>query len=144
MYGRAALRLGLYRRPRFGKAGLLDGRRATTHWNWCGELARNYPLVNVDPDPIYIKNENCYTSAGVTAGIDLSLAPVEEDLGSNLARRIAQMMVVFLRRPGGQSQFSATLAAQPRESPSLGDLLAWIADNIGRDLSVEKLARHQP
>jgi transcriptional regulator GlxA family with amidase domain len=123
------------------KAGLLNGRRATTHWNWCGELTRDYPQVAVDPDPIYIKDGNCYTSAGVTAGIDLSLALVEEDLGSALALQIAQMMVVFLRRPGGQSQFSATLAAQAHESPSFSDLLAWAADNIRHDLSIHSLAR---
>ena len=123
------------------KAGLLEGRRATTHWNWCDELAENYPGVTVDPDPIYVKDGNCYTSAGVTAGIDMSLALVEEDLGSELALRIARMMVVFLRRPGGQSQFSATLAAQSQDHRSLGDLLAWIADNIRSDLSVDMLAR---
>lgn len=127
------------------KAGLLEGRRATTHWNWCDELAQNYPGVTVDPDPIYVKDGNCYTSAGVTAGIDMTLALVEEDLGSELALRIARMMVVFLRRPGGQSQFSATLAAQSisqnRDHRSLGDLLAWIADNITRDLSIDMLAR---
>jgi transcriptional regulator GlxA family with amidase domain len=80
------------------KAGLLDGRRATTHWNWCDELARDYPKVKVDPTPIYVRDENCYTSAGVTAGIDLALALVEEDLGRAIALPIAQMMVVFLRR----------------------------------------------
>jgi transcriptional regulator GlxA family with amidase domain len=93
------------------EAGLLDGRRATTHWNWANELARDYPRVTIDPDPIYVRDGNCYTSAGVTAGIDLCLALVEEDLGRSVALQIAQMMVVFLRRPGGQSQFSATLAA---------------------------------
>jgi transcriptional regulator GlxA family with amidase domain len=123
------------------QAGLLEGRRATTHWNWCGELAQNYPGVRVDPDPIYVKDGNCYTSAGVTAGIDMTLAMVEEDLGSELALRIARMMVVFLRRPGGQSQFSATLAAQSQDHRSWGDLLAWIADNIRRDLSIDMLAR---
>jgi transcriptional regulator GlxA family with amidase domain len=123
------------------KAGLLDGRTATTHWHWCDELARDYPLVTVDPDPIYVKDGNCYTSAGVTAGIDLSLALVEEDFGSALALQIAQMMVVFLRRPGGQSQFSATLAAQSSDSPILNDLLVWLADNVRRDLSIPMLAR---
>jgi transcriptional regulator GlxA family with amidase domain len=124
------------------KAHLLDGRRATTHWNWCSELTNDYPLVTVDPDPIYVKDRNCYTSAGVTAGIDLALALVEEDLGSTLALQIAQMMVVFLRRPSGQSQFSATLAAQSCESSLLNDLLVWIADNVRRDLSIAALARH--
>ncbi len=123
------------------EAGLLDGRRATTHWNWASELARDYPRVTVDPEPIYVRDDNCYTSAGVTAGIDLCLALVEEDLGRPVALQIAQMMVVFLRRPGGQSQFSATLAAQTGESRPMGDLLAWLPDNIRRDLSVDKLAR---
>ncbi|MGB7283570.1 MAG: GlxA family transcriptional regulator [Candidatus Acidiferrum sp.] len=123
------------------EAGLLDGRRATTHWNWCEELARDYPRVTVDPIPIYVRDGNCYTSAGVTAGIDLALAFVEEDLGRSIALKVAQMMVVFLRRPGGQSQFSATLMAQTSESRPIGDLLAWLPDNIGRDLSIESLAR---
>ena len=123
------------------EAGLLDGRRATTHWNWCGELARDYPLVTVDPDPIFVRDGNCYTSAGVTAGIDLTLALVEEDLGSSIALQVAQWMVVFLRRPGGQSQFSATLAAQNCESRPLRDLLVWIADNLRHDLSIDALAR---
>lgn len=122
-------------------AGLLDGRRATTHWKWCGELARNYPGVRVDPDPIYVKDGNLYTSAGVTAGVDLALALVEEDLGGAIALRVAQLMVVFLRRPGGQSQFSATLAAQSCADRRFGDLLAWIADNVAGDLSVSTLAR---
>ena len=123
------------------EAGLLNGRRATTHWNWCRELAREYPQVRVDPDPIYVRDTNCYTSAGVTAGIDLALALVEEDLGSSLALEIAQMLVVFLRRPGGQSQFSATLTAQKSENRALGDLLAWLPDHLRGDLSVRSLAR---
>jgi transcriptional regulator GlxA family with amidase domain len=123
------------------KAGLLDGRRATTHWNWASELAQDYQRVAVDPSPIFIRDGSCYTSAGVTAGIDLCLALVEEDLGRPIALRIAQMMVVFLRRPGGQSQFSATLEAQTRESRPLGDLLAWLPDHLRHDLSVDSLAR---
>ena len=123
------------------KAGLLDGRRATTHWNWCDELERDYSKVKVDPTPIYVRDGNCYTSAGVTAGIDLALALVEEDLGRQIALRVAQMMVVFLRRPAGQAQFSAPLAAQKSENHSLGDLIAWLPDNLGADLSIEKLAR---
>jgi transcriptional regulator GlxA family with amidase domain len=122
-------------------AGLLDGRRATSHWLWCDELARDYPRVTVERDPIYVRDGNCYTSAGVTAGIDLALALVEEDLGRSVALKVAQVMVVFLRRAGGQSQFSTTLAAQARESRPLGDLLAWLPDNIRRELSVESLAR---
>jgi transcriptional regulator GlxA family with amidase domain len=124
------------------KAGLLDGRRATTHWCWCDELARDYPKVKVDPTPIYVRDGNCYTSAGVTAGIDLALALLEEDLGRSIALRVAQMMVVFLRRPAGQSQFSATLAAQTTENHSLGNLIAWLPDHLTADLSIVKLARH--
>jgi transcriptional regulator GlxA family with amidase domain len=123
------------------EAGLLDGRRATTHWNWCEELARDYPQVTVDPTPIYLRDGNCYTSAGVTAGIDLALAFVEEDLGRSLALKVAQMMVVFLQRPGGQSQFSTTLKAQFSETCPFTDLLAWLPDNIRRRLSIENLAR---
>ena len=123
------------------KAGLLDGRRATTHWNWCEELARDYPKVKVDPTPIYVREGNCYTSAGVTAGIDLSLALVEQDLGRSIALQVAQMMVVFLRRPAGQSQFSATLNAQTSENHSLSDLIAWLPDNLEADLSIDGLAK---
>ena len=115
---------------------------ATTHWNWASELAQDYPRVTVDPEPIYVRDGNCYTSAGVTAGIDLCLALVEEDLGRSVALAVAQMMVVLLRRPAGQSQFSATLAAQTSTSEPLGDLLAWLPDNIRRHLSVTELARH--
>jgi transcriptional regulator GlxA family with amidase domain len=123
------------------QAGLLDGRRVTTHWNWCQELEQKHPKVKVDPRPIYIRDKNLFTSAGVTAGIDLSLALVEDDLGGALALQIAQMMVVFLRRPGGQSQFSATLMAQSRGRRSLRDLLAWVADNLATKFSVGVLAR---
>jgi transcriptional regulator GlxA family with amidase domain len=122
-------------------ANLLDGRRATTHWNWCSELIRKHPLVKLDPDPIYVQDNNVYTSAGVTAGIDLALALVEEDFGGALALEVARMMVVFLRRPGGQSQFSATLAAQTCGNRPLRDLLAWMADNVRSDLSVGAMAR---
>jgi transcriptional regulator GlxA family with amidase domain len=97
--------------------------------------------VKVDADPIYIRDKNIYTSAGVTAGIDLALALVEEDLGPSIALQVARMMVVFLRRPGSQSQFSATLAAQSCANQPLRDLLAWMADSITQDLSVASLAR---
>jgi transcriptional regulator GlxA family with amidase domain len=124
-----------------GAAGLLDGRRVTTHWNWCRELEQKHPKAKVDPRPIYVRDKNLFTSAGVTAGIDLSLALVEDDLGGALALQIAQMMVVFLRRPGGQAQFSATLMAQARGRQSLSDLLAWVADNLRTKFSVSTLAR---
>jgi transcriptional regulator GlxA family with amidase domain len=122
-------------------ADLLDGRAATTHWNWCSELIQKHPLVKVNPNPIYIRDKNVYTSAGVTAGIDLALALVEEDLGASVALQVARMMVVFLRRSDGQSQFSATLAAQTCESQPLRDLLAWMADHVNSNLSVASLAR---
>jgi transcriptional regulator GlxA family with amidase domain len=93
-------------------AGLLDGRRATTHWRFCRQMAERFPAVQFDPDPIFIRDGNVYTSAGVTAGIDLSLALVEEDWGAELALLVARALVVFLRRPGSQSQFSASLSLQ--------------------------------
>ncbi|MBI1815088.1 MAG: GlxA family transcriptional regulator [Deltaproteobacteria bacterium] len=122
------------------EAGLLDGRRATTHWAWCKELAQRYPRVTVDPDPIFVRDGNIYTSAGVTAGMDLALALVEEDHGRELALRVARQLVLFLRRPGGQSQFSAQLAVQAADREPLRELQAWIADHLNRDLSVEALA----
>lgn len=122
-------------------ADLLNGRPATTHWNLCNELVQKHPLVKVNADSIYIRDQNIYTSAGVTAGIDLALALVEEDLGASVALQVARMIVVFLRRPGGQSQFSATLAAQACESQPLRELLAWMADNLTQDMSVASLGR---
>ncbi len=139
-----APRFGLHWRAGPGvlaEAGLLDGRRATTHWNWCEELARDYPRVTVDPTPIFIRDGNCFTSAGVTAGIDLAFAFVEESLGRPAALKVAQMMVVFLHWPGGQSQFSATLMAQTSERRPLGDVLVWPPDTIRHNLSIESLAR---
>lgn len=122
-------------------AGLLDGRRATTHWQWCDALGARFPSVRVDPDPIFVRDGHVYTSAGVTAGMDLALALVEEDHGRALALEVARQMVLFLRRPGGQSQFSAALAAQAAEREPLRELQAWIAENPGRDCSVRALAR---
>lgn len=121
-------------------AGLLDGRRATTHWNACEELAQRYPRVRVEPDALFIKDGKIYTSAGVTAGIDLALALIEEDHGRARALQVARQLVMFIRRPGGQTQFSASLAAQMAEREPLQDLLAWAADHPGSDLSVEALA----
>jgi transcriptional regulator GlxA family with amidase domain len=122
------------------RAGLLDGRRATTHWASCDALARNYPSVRVEPDPIFVRDGNVYTSAGVTAGIDLSLALVEEDLGRQAALDVARSLVLFIRRPGGQAQFSAGLAGQAADRPGLSELQAWIADHLDADLSVPALA----
>lgn len=122
------------------EAGLLDGRRATTHWSACDLLAQAYPSVDVDPDPIFCRDGNVWTSAGVTAGMDLALALVEDDLGRDTALAIARRLVLFLRRPGSQSQFSAQLAAQTAERDSLRDVQRWISDHPGDDLSVARLA----
>ena len=122
------------------EAGLLDGRRATTHWSWCDRLARDYPRVDVVPDAIYVRDGGIYTSAGVTAGIDLALAMVEEDWGREVALGVARELVVFLKRPGGQSQFSRHLATlQPAPRP-IRELELWALDNLAADLSVEALA----
>lgn len=120
-------------------AGLLDGRRAVTHWGRCAEFARRFPDVRLDPDPIFIRDGNVWTSAGVTAGIDLALALVEADLGREAALAVARQLVVFLKRPGGQSQFSTTLALQGRDERFDG-LHAWIVENLRSDLSLERLA----
>jgi transcriptional regulator GlxA family with amidase domain len=122
------------------EAGILDGRRATTHWAQCDALREEYPAVEVDHDPIFIKEGNVATSAGVTAGIDLALALVEDDLGRDMALAIARHLVVFLRRPGNQAQFSAQLSAQVAERAPLRDVQQWIAEHPAGDLSVEALA----
>ncbi|MEO1369597.1 MAG: helix-turn-helix domain-containing protein, partial [Acidobacteriota bacterium] len=122
------------------EAGLLEGKKATTHWRGADELAARFPTVDVLADSIYVKDGNIYTSAGVTAGIDLALALVEEDLGRALALDCARHLVVFMRRPGGQSQFSATLASQQVERHSIDELIAWAADHPSSDLSVEAMA----
>jgi transcriptional regulator GlxA family with amidase domain len=121
-------------------AGLLNGRRATSHWKFAGELARRHPRVLVDPSPIWTKDGNIYTSAGVSAGIDLALAWVEEDFGSALALDVARELVLFVRRPSGQTQFSVSLAAQASEVRPIQDLQIWIAENLHQKLSSEILA----
>ncbi|GAA2315187.1 GlxA family transcriptional regulator [Streptomyces hawaiiensis] len=122
------------------EAGLLDGRRATTHWAYCDRLARAHPAVEIDPDPVYVRDGHIATSAGVTAGIDLALALVEEDLGRDAALTIARHLVVFLRRPGNQAQFSAQLAAQTARREPLRDVQRWITDHPDADLCVDALA----
>jgi transcriptional regulator GlxA family with amidase domain len=122
------------------EAGLLTGRTVTTHWSYCAELAAQYPDVTVDPDPIFVRDGNLATSAGVTAGIDLALALVEDDLGRDAALAVARQLVVFLRRPGSQSQFSAQLSAQFAERRPLREVQQWIAEHPAADLSVESLA----
>ncbi|HWC74312.1 MAG TPA: GlxA family transcriptional regulator [Gemmatimonadales bacterium] len=123
------------------EAGLLDGKRAATHWNSCRTLAVRYPGVTVDPDPIFVREQRTYTSAGVTAGMDLALAMVEEDHGLGAAREVARQLVLFLKRPGGQSQFSAQLQVQMADRRPLADLQSWMADHLQADLSVTALAR---
>ena len=120
-------------------AGLLDGRRATTHWAYCTELARRHPEIEVDPKPIFVRDGNVWTAAGVTAGIDLALALVDDDLGPEVARRAARWLVMFVQRPGGQAQFSSHLGAVALRAP-LRELQGWIADHLGEDLRVEALA----
>ncbi len=122
------------------RAGLLDGRRASTHWAACEALARRYPSIKVELEPIFVRDGDVYTSAGVTAGIDLALALVEEDLGAPAALAVARALVLFVRRPGGQAQFSTSLAGQAAERSSLRELQAWIADHLDHDLSVAALA----
>ncbi|MET8576235.1 GlxA family transcriptional regulator [Streptomyces sp. NPDC005012] len=123
------------------EAGLLAGRRATTHWAYCDTLARRFPETEVAAEPIYVRDGPIATSAGVTAGIDLALALVEEDLGRDVALRLARYLVVFLRRPGDQAQFSTQLAAQLAERHPLRQVQNWIAEHPDDDLSVEALAR---
>jgi transcriptional regulator GlxA family with amidase domain len=122
-------------------AGLLEGRRATTHWAECGLLADAYVSVNVDRDAIYVHDGNVWTSAGVTAGIDLALALVAEDHGREAAATVARQLVVYLQRSGGQAQFSSLLAGQAADSSPVSDLLAWLRDHLTDDLSVAALAR---
>ena len=121
-------------------AGLLDGRRATTHWASAAELAAGYPAVEVDPEPIFLRDGPIWTSAGVTAGMDLALALVEEDLDRAAALQIARHLVLFLRRPGSQSQFSATLSAQEPEREPLREVQRHVVEHPADDLSVEALA----
>lgn len=123
-----------------GAAGLLDGRRAVTHWSSCARLAEQYPRAVVDPDPIFVRDGDLWTSAGVTAGMDLALAMVEADDGPEVSRAIARQLVMFVQRPGGQAQFSAQLAAQRPARQPLRDVLDWIADHLCDDLGVPALA----
>ncbi len=120
--------------------GLLDGRRAATHWSFCAELARRFPAVRVEPDPIFVHDGPVWSSAGVTAGIDLALALVEEDLGRAMALAVARYLVVFLKRPGGQAQFSAALSLQEAED-RFGALHRWINAHLAGDLSLPALAK---
>ncbi len=123
-----------------GAAGLLEGRRAATHWMHCAELGRRYPDIRVEPDPIYVRDGAVWTSAGVTAAIDLALALVEEDAGRALSLAVARHLVMFLKRPGGQAQFSTVLSLQVAED-KFGALHAWMSGRLNGDLSLPALAR---
>jgi transcriptional regulator GlxA family with amidase domain len=123
-----------------GHAGLLDGRRATTHWNSTARLVEQFPKVRVEPNTIYVKDGPIYTTAGVSASMDLALALVEEDHGRSVSLRIAKELILFLKRPGGQSQFSVHLETQIAETGPIRDIHEWILHNLAEDLSVEALA----
>ena len=122
------------------EAGLLDGRRATVHWRYAREFAERYPRVAVDPRPTWVKDGTFYTSAGISAGIDLALAWVEEDFGAAAALKVARELVLFLRRPGGQDQVSVSLATQASHTRSMHELQVWMADHLDQPLSVDLLA----
>ena len=121
-------------------AGLLDGKRATTHWSECDRLARYYPEVEVEADPIFVRDGKIATSAGITAGMDLALALVEDDLGRDASLQVARWLVMFVQRSGGQSQFSSQLAGQLAERAPLRELQTWMADHPDADLSVPALS----
>lgn len=121
--------------------GLLDGRRVATHWRGCRELQRRHPGIRVDSSAIFVEDGAVWTSAGITAGIDMSLAMVERDLGASLAHRIARRLVLYARRPGTQSQFSELLDAQERANDEYGGLIAWMGENLRGSLDVETLSR---
>jgi transcriptional regulator GlxA family with amidase domain len=120
-------------------AGLLDGRRATTHWSRTADFTRRFPAVRLDPDRIFVRDGEVWTSAGITAGIDLALAMIADDLGEAVAKQTAQQLVVYRRRPGGQSQFSALLELE-RPGSRFGAVLAWARERLAEPLGVERLA----
>ncbi len=133
----ASVCTGLYA---LAPTGLLDGRRVTTHWSAVGDLARKYPKLVLEPDALFLRSDRFYTSAGVTAGIDLALALIEEDHGPHMALAVAREMVVYVKRSGGQNQFSEPLRFQFESTDRFRDLAAWILTHLGDDLSLEALA----
>jgi transcriptional regulator GlxA family with amidase domain len=134
----ASVCIGIYI---LGETGLLDGKRATTHWRFATDVARRFPRIAINPDAIYIRDGQLSTSAGVTAGIDLALAMVEEDLGSEMALSVARDLVVYLKRSGGQMQFSEPLQFQIRATDRFADLADWMLRNLDGDLSIDALAQ---
>ncbi len=121
-------------------AGLLDGRRAATHWKWAARLGERYPTIRIDHDALYVRDGKVYSTAGVTAGMDLALALVEDDLGSQVALQVARELVLYLRRSGGQSQFSAALELQSSDRRQIEEVRTWVAEHLRDDLRVERLA----
>jgi transcriptional regulator GlxA family with amidase domain len=125
------------------EAGLLHERRAATHWSSCTLLGERYPSLKVEPDAIFVRDDPIWTSAGVSAGIDLSLAMVQDDCGHNVAMQVARELVIYMKRPGGQSQFSELLQSQTTDSPVFDELHLWMAKNLqDQKLTVDRLARH--
>src|SRR5499425_1690107 len=124
----------------FAEAGLLNGKRATSHWRFTEEFARRYPRVKVESELVWVKDGNIYTSAGISAGIDLALAWVEEDCGAAIAQEVARELVLFLRRPSGQKQLSVTLSARASEMKAIQELQLWIMENLRKRLSMQVLA----
>lgn len=122
------------------EAGILNGKRATTHWRVCDKLARYYPKVKVESDPIFVKDGNVYTSAGISTGMDLSLAMVEEDYGRDIALSVARQLVLYLKRPGNQSQFSIILTHQKVDYQPIREIQDWIIEHLDEELTVEILA----
>ncbi|MHC5064048.1 MAG: GlxA family transcriptional regulator [Planctomycetota bacterium] len=122
------------------EAGVLDGRRATTHWDLQQDFLKRYPKVNLDVEPIFVKDGPIYTAAGATSAIDMMLALIEEDFGKEVALRTAQALVLFLKRPGNQAQFSVQMSARMPDTPSIVELQSWIYENLDQDLRVERLA----
>ena len=122
------------------RTGVLNGRLVTTHWHHIDEARAEFSNIKLKPDALYIRDGKIITSAGVTAGIDMALALIEEDMSVNIASKVARELVVFLKRPGGQDQFSSLLKLQTKSQDRFGDLVAWIANNLQEDLCIERLA----
>jgi transcriptional regulator GlxA family with amidase domain len=121
--------------------GLLDGRKVTTHWKFASDLAKRYPKLQVDANSLYVRDGKFYTSAGITAGIDLALALIEEDFGAQVSLSVARELVMYLKRPGGQEQYSEPLKFQVESTSRFADLAAWMLGHLDNDLSVESLAK---
>lgn len=122
------------------ESGILNGKKATTHWELCDKLSKDYPQILVENDPIFIKDENIYTSAGISAGMDLALGLVEEDFGRSVALDVAKQMVLYLKRPGTQSQYSAVLTHQNVDHRPIQEIENWIIEHLNEELTVERLA----